>query len=479
MLGAAAGETPSAGGGPQIDGIAEVRAKRDRIGLGGGRGEGVAGCRRRAGRSRRGQSRSSTTERRRGCEARSPRELSVRTTCASPCRARGSLAGDLARRLGSEARARRRRRTCSESVARESATVVRFQATVCFDIRWRRAGPGFAREARHLEASRSAPCPPLVPSRLLRRSRRRLSSRVSRLVSSRPYPRSSRRCDTASPNRRAHLVSVRAAAAYDTTWSNPSGAVLTPLVDDLVWAAERPFLWNSIDVGGKMGVVRLSDGSLWVHSPVDLDSPTRAAVDALGPVRHIVSPNFEHVKWAAQWKRAYPSATLWGCPGMKREETRHPVGRRGGRRRRDPARVARRVQPRVVRQRAQSLRRRRVFQRGGVRARTLANACSSRTCSGTIPKRGGEGGAPRDESVEIRMDACISRSTRGRWSTTRTSTRRRSSACARGTSTRCCRATDRSSRAVPNESFANTSCCDFDEGVPSIVPTGRMRARAG
>jgi len=140
----------------------------------------------------------------------------------------------------------------------------------------------------------------------------------------------------ASPNRRAHLVSVRAAAAYDTTWSNPSGAVLTPLVDDLVWAAERPFLWNSIDVGGKMGVVRLSDGSLWVHSPVDLDSPTRAAVDALGPVRHIVSPNFEHVKWAAQWKRAYPSATLWGCPGMREKKPDIPWDDEVGRDDADP-----------------------------------------------------------------------------------------------------------------------------------------------
>ena len=29
-----------------------------------------------------------------------------------------------------------------------------------------------------------------------------------------------------------------------------------------------------------------------------------------------MSPNFEHVKWARQWKEAFPDATLWGSPGM-------------------------------------------------------------------------------------------------------------------------------------------------------------------
>lgn len=45
-----------------------------------------------------------------------------------------------------------------------------------------------------------------------------------------------------------------------------------------------------------MAVVKLSDGSLWVHSPVELDVPLREALAELGPVSHIVSPNYEHVK---------------------------------------------------------------------------------------------------------------------------------------------------------------------------------------
>lgn len=58
-------------------------------------------------------------------------------------------------------------------------------------------------------------------------------------------------------------------------------------------------IWLSL-TGGRMAVLRLSNGSLWVHSPVQLDDTLAAALDELGDVKHIVSPNYEHVKYAPQ-----------------------------------------------------------------------------------------------------------------------------------------------------------------------------------
>ena len=49
-----------------------------------------------------------------------------------------------------------------------------------------------------------------------------------------------------------------------------------------------------------MAVLRLSDGSLWVHSPVCLDDDLAAALAELGKVKHIVTPNYEHTKYAQQ-----------------------------------------------------------------------------------------------------------------------------------------------------------------------------------
>ena len=50
------------------------------------------------------------------------------------------------------------------------------------------------------------------------------------------------------------------------------------------------------------------------------DIPTRAEVDALGPVKHIVSPNFEHLKYGPLWGQAYPDAVTYGCPGLMARE---------------------------------------------------------------------------------------------------------------------------------------------------------------
>jgi len=114
-------------------------------------------------------------------------------------------------------------------------------------------------------------------------------------------------------------------------WSNRAGSVITPASVPGVYEASRPFLWNKIDVGCKMTVVQLSSTvadvetgverpELFVHSPVALDARLADALDDLGVVRHVVSPNYEHVKYASQWADRYPDANMWGCPGISEKE---------------------------------------------------------------------------------------------------------------------------------------------------------------
>lgn len=73
--------------------------------------------------------------------------------------------------------------------------------------------------------------------------------------------------------------------------------------------------WLTIDVGGKTTVIRLPDGSLFVHAPLLLTVSLKRALAALGPVSVIVVPNTEHVDGAAQWVAAYPDAVALGPPG--------------------------------------------------------------------------------------------------------------------------------------------------------------------
>lgn len=101
----------------------------------------------------------------------------------------------------------------------------------------------------------------------------------------------------------------------DSIWSNRLGTVLTPITSK-VYTCDRPFYWNKIDVGGRMCVIQLDDGTLWVHSPVDLDTQTINALEKLGNVKYVVSPNYEHLKYAKKWNDQYPEAYMWGCPGL-------------------------------------------------------------------------------------------------------------------------------------------------------------------
>jgi hypothetical protein len=59
-------------------------------------------------------------------------------------------------------------------------------------------------------------------------------------------------------------------------------------------------------------IARLESGYLWVWSPIKLTSGLRAAIDGLGTVRHLVSPNKLHHLYLPEWKAAYPGAALWG-----------------------------------------------------------------------------------------------------------------------------------------------------------------------
>lgn len=69
----------------------------------------------------------------------------------------------------------------------------------------------------------------------------------------------------------------------------------------------------------RMAVVRLGDGGLWIWSPIRLSDDLARAVDAIGPVRHIVTPNKLHHLFLEAWVRRWPDAVLHAPPGLARK----------------------------------------------------------------------------------------------------------------------------------------------------------------
>lgn len=90
---------------------------------------------------------------------------------------------------------------------------------------------------------------------------------------------------------------------------------LQPIAEE-IWEARHDQWSGGVHFPGRMVVARLSDGGLWLHSPVPIDDALAAELDALGPVRHIMAPNLFHHLHAAAAKARYPEATLWSVPGM-------------------------------------------------------------------------------------------------------------------------------------------------------------------
>jgi hypothetical protein len=90
------------------------------------------------------------------------------------------------------------------------------------------------------------------------------------------------------------------------------------LAQDL-WVAERPQRFFGLEVGTRMTVIRLADGSLLLHSPIPLDPDLRRELDAIGPVRFAVAPNRVHHLYAGKVAEAYPGTRLWVGPGLEKK----------------------------------------------------------------------------------------------------------------------------------------------------------------
>jgi hypothetical protein len=71
----------------------------------------------------------------------------------------------------------------------------------------------------------------------------------------------------------------------------------------------------------RMAVARLDDGSSWVWSPVALTDELVNSVEAIGPVRHIVSPNKIHHLFLAEWADRWPDARVYAPPGLAKRKS--------------------------------------------------------------------------------------------------------------------------------------------------------------
>lgn len=93
---------------------------------------------------------------------------------------------------------------------------------------------------------------------------------------------------------------------------------VTPFADGL-WLDAAPLRILGMPLSANMTVLRLGADDLLLHSPVALTAERRAAVEALGRVRHLYAPNTFHHLSLGDWQAAFPGARLHAPAGLSRK----------------------------------------------------------------------------------------------------------------------------------------------------------------
>lgn len=84
-----------------------------------------------------------------------------------------------------------------------------------------------------------------------------------------------------------------------------------------IWIADGGWIrFYGVPFPTRMTVIRLSDGGVWVHSPIDSQKELLASVSSLGPVRYLIAPNWIHYAWLPEWQEHFPDASVFVSPGV-------------------------------------------------------------------------------------------------------------------------------------------------------------------
>lgn len=100
---------------------------------------------------------------------------------------------------------------------------------------------------------------------------------------------------------------------------------LKPIGPD-IWIVDGPVIkFYGMPFPTRMTVIRLHGGGLFIHSPIALDDGLLAELDGLGPVQHLVSPNWIHYASIGYWAKVYPKAVTWASPNVRARALKYQV----------------------------------------------------------------------------------------------------------------------------------------------------------
>ena len=103
---------------------------------------------------------------------------------------------------------------------------------------------------------------------------------------------------------------------------------LKPVAENLWIVDGRPLRAAGLRLPVRMTAVRLRSGGLWLHSPTAFDRGLLRALEAKGPILHLVAPSAAHWRHVADWAAALPEATVWAPAALRRRRGPRRAGLR-------------------------------------------------------------------------------------------------------------------------------------------------------
>ena len=93
--------------------------------------------------------------------------------------------------------------------------------------------------------------------------------------------------------------------------------MLTEVAPDLHTAVGQMRFPGGAVLPVRMTVVRLPGGDLVLHAPIAPQPDLVAAIEQLGPVKHILAPSCLHHLFVGPWCAHFPRAAAHGAPGLR------------------------------------------------------------------------------------------------------------------------------------------------------------------
>lgn len=94
---------------------------------------------------------------------------------------------------------------------------------------------------------------------------------------------------------------------------------LRAVVAEQIWCSEYPVNFGPLGIRSRATFIRLSNGLLWVHSPMPVCEGLIRELSEIGEVGYIVAPNLTHHLFYQGFLDAFPNAHGFFAPGLDRK----------------------------------------------------------------------------------------------------------------------------------------------------------------